>query len=352
MKIALMTIWHVKNYGAELQTYATVKTLQEMGHDVCVIDFPLFAMNKRTSLYGRFSDFAHSVSPVNIKFARFWKRHIPATKYYASYEELKSNVPEADIYLVGSDQVWNIDITQEKALAFFLDFVPKGKLMASYASSFGTDKWNANEELTKRVQELLNSFKAIACREKQGIDILKGQFSLNATHVLDPTLLHTGYEELIGKTKTRNTLVYYQLTSTPALYSFAESKAKELGLAFIDVNKNTKLTSTFMWNRRSVEQWIKAIAESSFVITHSFHGVAMCLVHHSPFVAIYESGNRISRLASLLKIAGLEDRLFTSIEAAKHSNVWQKEINWKKVDSLLEIEREKSLEYLRTITKG
>lgn len=351
MKIALMTIWHVKNYGAELQTYATVKTLKEMGHDVRVIDYRLFQSPKRKSLIGRFLDFAHSISPQNIKFTRFWRKHIPSTKNYLSYNELINDVPDADLYLVGSDQVWNPEITNEKTLAYFLEFVPKEKAKASYASSFGKDKWEAEEALTQKVNTLLHSYKAVACREKQGVDILKEQFSINATHVLDPTLLHTGYEELTGKIKVRNTLVYYQLASTPALYSFAESKAKELGLTFIDVNKNTKLTSTFMWNRRSVEQWVKAIAESSFVITHSFHGVAMCLVHHRPFVAIYESGNKISRLASLLKIAGLENRLFTSIEEAETSGIWQEEINWNNVDSLLKVQRDISFEFLHNLTK-
>ena len=351
MKIALMTIWHVKNYGAELQTYATVKTLQEMGHDVCVIDYRLLEMRKRTSLIGRILDFAHNLAPENIKFEYFWKKHIPSTKHYTSYDELKKDVPEADLYLVGSDQVWNPEITKEKALAYFLDFVPAGKPMASYASSFGTDQWNASEELTQRVQELLNQFKAVACREKQGVDILKEQFAITAQQVLDPSLLRTSYTELTGKIKAKNTLAYYQLRESPLLSAFAQRMAAKMELEYVNVNKKTKLTSSFLWNRRSVEQWIKAIAESSFVITHSFHGVAMCLVHHRPFVAIYESGNKISRLASLLKIAGLEDRLFTSIEAAEVSDIWQKEINWNNVDTLLKEQREKSLEFLRTITK-
>jgi polysaccharide pyruvyl transferase WcaK-like protein len=124
-----------------------------------------------------------------------------------------------------------------------------------------------------------------------------------------------------------------------------------MGLEYVNVNKKTKLTSSFLWNRRSVEQWIKAIAESSFVITHSFHGVAMCLVHHRPFVAIYEKGGRISRLASLLEIADLQNRLFSSIEDAAVSNVWNEEINWNKVDELLKVEREKSMEYLNAIIK-
>ena len=41
MKIALLTIWHDGNYGAELQTYATIKILKELGHDVEIIDIRL-----------------------------------------------------------------------------------------------------------------------------------------------------------------------------------------------------------------------------------------------------------------------------------------------------------------------
>lgn len=351
MRIALFTIWHIKNYGAELQTYATVKTLQEMGHDVCVIDYRLFQMRKRTSLIGRILDFAHNMSPENIKFERFWKKHIPSTKNYLSYNELINDVPDADLYLVGSDQVWNPEITKEKTLAYFLDFVPKEKVKASYASSFGKDKWDAEEALTQKVNTLLHSYKAVACREKQGVDILKENFSIEATHVLDPSLLRTSYAELTGNVKDRKTLAYYQLTESPALAQFAQRMASKMGLKYLDINKKTRLTSSFLWNRRSLQQWIKGIAEASFVITHSFHGLAMCLVHHRPFVVVYETGGRISRISSLLKIVGLQERLFTSIAEAEASDIWNKEIDWSKVDSLLQVEREISLNYLRDITK-
>lgn len=350
MKIALMTIWHVKNYGAELQTYATVKTLQEMGHDVCVIDYRLFERPKRTSLIGCILDFAHDLAPENIKFENFWRKHIPSTKHYTYYDELKRDVPDADLYLVGSDQVWNPEITQEKVLAYFLDFVPAGRFMASYAPSFGTDKWNGTDELTQKVQERLSEYKGVSCRERQGIDILKVQFGITALQVLDPSLLRTSYTELTGKICIKSTLAYYQLRESPILSSFAQRMAAKMGLEYINVNKKTKLTSSFPWNRRSPQQWIKTIAESSFVITHSFHGLAMSLVHHRPFMVVCENGGRISRIASLLNIVGLEDRLFTSIETAEASEIWQKEIDWNKVNSLLQAQRDMSMKYLTTIT--
>ena len=180
MNIALITIWHCGNYGAELQTYATVRMLREMGHSVSVIDFRLEELQKRSSLKGRVFDFLHDCAPVSVKFDHFWKRYIPCTGHYLSSQELADNPPVADLYLVGSDQVWNPKITKAKAPSFFLDFAPKGASMASYASSFGTGKWIGDERLTELALQQLSRFKGISCREQQGCDILKTEFHAEA----------------------------------------------------------------------------------------------------------------------------------------------------------------------------
>ena len=98
MKIALLTIWHEKNYGAELQAYATIKVLQQLGHDVKMIDIRLSDMGK-PSLGGRISLLVESISPNHRKFEYFWKSYIPTTQRYTSIEELQANPPEADIYI-------------------------------------------------------------------------------------------------------------------------------------------------------------------------------------------------------------------------------------------------------------
>lgn len=350
MKIALLTIWHCWNYGAELQTYATVRKLQEMCHEVSVIDFRLQEQQKRTSLFGRISDYLHDCAPVSRKFNRFWKQYIPSTKHYLSMDELRKDPPKADLYLVGSDQVWNPQITGKKATAYFLDFAPDNVELASYASSFGTDKWLGEGEITEIATSQLQKFKGVSCREKQGCDILKETFHLDAVHVIDPSLLHESYPELTGNIKRKKSLAYYQLSENPDLMEFAKKKAEEMGLKFIDVNHQSQITPTFFWNRRSVGQWIKAIAESEFVITHSFHGLALSILYHRPFVVIYNSGNKISRLVSLLQLAGLENRLFTSIENARQSPIWSEPINYQEVDARLAKVRECSIDYLNRIT--
>lgn len=352
MKIALLTIWHCYNYGAELQTYATVRALRELGHEVEVIDYRLNEKKKYNSFIKNLSLFLHDLAPVKLKFKHFWKKYIPSTKYYGSIHELVENPPQADLYLVGSDQVWNPQITGDKATVYFLTFVPQDKKCASYASSIGTEEWYGNNELTEIAKKSLSRFFGISCREEQGCKIIKKVFERETTAVLDPTLLHRAYPELIKKVRTKRTLAYYQLSNSPVLMNFAKKKALDFGLTFVDVNKQTYLTSTFGWNRRSVQQWIKAIAESSFVITHSFHGVAMCLLHHKQFVVVYENGNRISRIQNILRMLDLEDRLFTSIEDAEISDIWNNKIDYKQVDNLLNIKREISWNYLNQITNS
>lgn len=350
MKIALLTIWHSSNYGAELQTYATVRKLCEMGHIVQVIDYRLHDRKLRTSLKGKVFDFLHEISPVNLKFRFFWSRYIPATRQYLSPEDLRMDPPEADLYLVGSDQVWNPQITGIKASSYFLDFAPEGSKLASYASSFGTEMWRGDARLTELAANQFVRFMSISCRELQGCRILKEQFNLDSTHVLDPTLLHNAYPELTGRIRRVNTLAYYQLSESPLLKKFAEQRAMEMGLEFTDVNHQCKLTSSFSWNRRSIGQWIKSIAESEFVITHSFHGLAMCLLYHRPFVIIYDHGNKSSRLMSLLQLVNLEDRFFTTIKEAQESDVWGRPIDFTRVDEILLREKLKSINYMIKIT--
>lgn len=350
MKIALLTIWHSVNYGAELQTYASVRTLQEMGHEVKVIDFRLGETFRRCSVKGLVSDILHSCAPVKIKFHHFWANHIPSTRHFISLEELKSDPPQADLYIVGSDQVWNPQITKARASAYFLDFVPAGAVMASYASSIGTDKWLGDAELTTIAQQQLVRFKGISCREQQGCKILKDTFGVDAELVLDPSLLHKSYPELTGRIRPNQTLAYYQLAESTALMQFAVNKAQDMGLEFVDVNHHSQLAPTYTWNRRSVGQWIKAIAEAQFVITHSFHGLVLSLLYHRPFVIIYDSGNKASRLVSLLQIVGLESRLFFSIDDASRSDVWKENINWQSVDNKIALHRDRSINYLDRIT--
>lgn len=171
MKIAILTFVKQSSFGATLQCYSLSRILQKMGHEIEIIDF-LLPKNSNT-LVGRIAD---KVS--RYLFSKFEKHYLPPfTGHFTTGAELFNDPPEADCYIVGSDQVWNPDITKDAATTFFLDFVPAGKRRISYAASFGVESWKPIDK-DKQISDSLSKFDAIGLREDSGLNILKNQFGL------------------------------------------------------------------------------------------------------------------------------------------------------------------------------
>lgn len=122
------------------------------------------------------------------KFSKFRKTYLKQTeKEYNSVEELKNNLPNADVYCTGSDQVWAKIGGVNYDEAYFLNFVPEGKRCISYAASLGKSK--IDEELEKKLPELLKKYETILVRENTAEEIIKEKGFNNVKQVLDPTLL-------------------------------------------------------------------------------------------------------------------------------------------------------------------
>ena len=347
MKISLLTIWKERNYGAEMQTYATVRVLKELGHTPEVIDFRLSDKHKLT-LRSKIIRLLQNFTPLAISFRKFWRHYIPSSRYYKTSAQLKKSPPIADTYIVGSDQVWNPDLTQSRALQYFGDFIPKNSKVISYASSIGEASWHWHH-LTSDVTHLLSKFSAISCREEIGRQIIHDTFGINATHVLDPTLLLPNYDEITGKISNNNAVVYYPLTDNPLLEQFAKELANTLGLGYINTNKKKYFLRKIIWWRTPIQDWIRNIAGASVVVTHSFHGLAFSLLYKRNFIIIQGEWEkqRSSRITSLLDALNLRDRYFDSFDEAKKSQIWTRPIDWQAVHQRLEALRASSLHYLQ-----
>ena len=344
MKIALLTIWHEKNYGAELQAYATIKVLQQLGHDVEMIDIRLSDCAK-FNIKGRIGNFLSKFGPSHHKFCSFWKKYIPTTRRYKTLSSLQKNPPIADIYMVGSDQVWNPMLTKDFATLYFLNFGGIGVKRISYASSFGTPEWKF-PELKNEITNLLRRFSSVTCRERSGVEILKREFNINAFNVIDPTLLLGDYSDLIGSISEKNTLVYYPLSSDPELENFSKKIAKEIGLIPINNKFYTTILSTVEWDRISISEWVKNIAEAKFVLTRSFHGMVFAIMHNRQFAVLAGADGRGTRLKNLLQQIGLENRFYTNIHDLEIAKPWDKQIDYKRINPLILKLRKESLEIL------
>jgi len=350
MKIALLTIWHEKNYGAELQAYATIKILQNLGYDVNMINIRLsdmYPVNFKNLIVRTIEQ----LSPNNKKFEKFWRENIPVTIRYRSVKEIQDNPPQADIYIVGSDQVWNPIITNKFSKLFFLNFGSEKTKRISIASSFGQEDW-PYIELIPEIKKLLSRFQHVSCREDSGLNILSKTFGIQSAQILDPTLLIDSYTPLFDNSpiKKENKLVYYPLSDHDnELHDLAIKVALEKGLTPFNINRYKKILNKIVWNRPSVSQWLTQIAGADFVITRSFHGIAFSIIFNKQFAVLKGHNNRTTRLTSLLKLLNLEQRIFENAIDAQYSILQLDPIDYNIVNMRLNELRKQSIKTIKSM---
>lgn len=345
----MMTIWHCGNYGAEMQAYATVKALEMLGHEVELIDFRLY--EPPHTLRALMGCALRSIAPAETVFERFWREKLPhVTRHYKSLDELRANPPHADLYLVGSDQVWNESIVGDREAAFLLDFGDEKVRRMSYASSIGVSEWRFSKDFTDAARRQFRKFSAISCREATGAEVLSRQFGLEVRQVLDPTLLHTDYGEITGSISEQKTLVFYPLSpEDTSAEPFCRELAGRLNLRYVNANPYVFVPFTHVaWRRNSIGRWLGDIAGAALVVTGSFHGLAFSLVHHRQFILINDNKQgRNSRMTDLLACLGLENRLFRSVQEAMDAKAWEEKIDYERVDEKLNVARRESWNYLK-----
>lgn len=365
MKIGILTQPLMRNYGGILQAYALQRVLQQMGHDVWLVqrwrNNHSFYMWCRTHISNFIKTFLgrekvrfESRAEENYKYSetkRFVQQYIvPKTEFiYSSKATYKDYLKRHyDAYVVGSDQVWRpcYSPCQED---FFLNFLPSQATVRriAYAASFGTDEWEYSANLENKCARLLARFDGVSVRERGGISLCKTYLKReDVLHVLDPTLLldRKDYEKLVVDSdtpKSKGNLFYYVLDNSSQLSHLQQEVAVGLQAVPFSVLPDTqddKLPSPL--------QWLRAFMDADYVLTDSFHGTVFSIIFNRPFVVIGNESRGQARFHSLLSLFGLEDRLITSLQSNEIVNKMSNPIDWDKVHIVLNKQRTVSINYL------
>ena len=305
MRIALFTYYNVNNYGAVLQSYATIKALKKYGHEVELINIRIpespSSIFKKILLYPKF-----------LKFERFRKKYFEKVSIrYDSIGSIQANPPIADCYLVGSDQTWNPDLSKDKAKVFFLDFKCENVVKASYASSFGVSRWGDTQWINKEeVKRLLQDFQIVSVRELSGLKILEDVFEVsNASLVLDPVMLFDDYTELTGNVKRNGEIILYKFVYSDRFYEQCRNIGKILSLPIRSIGSIRRIKGMRCSYPETIENWIRRIAGAEFVVTDSFHGTVLSILYKKQFIVYKGNYRRMTRLESLLNMLNLSNRL-------------------------------------------
>ena len=343
MKIGIITIVKVNNYGAELQAFALQKKLELAGFQSEIIDYlyyknwrfkdtkasrPFVALGTKGKvaywIKYRLLNFIleKALATVNgnvrrrmKRFDDFHRQNTRFSKMYCSMPRLYAEKWDYDVFVVGSDQVWNPSAASSIE-PYFLTFAPKEVKKISYASSFGVSQ--IAPTLQERFRNLLDNIDVISVRETSGVELVRQLTGREAALVADPTLL-LAKQEWIPYMKAypgmpERYVLVYQLSASAAIVDLASKIGRERNIPVyrickraFRVEKNAGIVNIL---DAGPAEFLSLIANAEFVVTNSFHGTAFSVNFHVPFYTVVSSKKKNNaRMESLLSLAGLKDRM-------------------------------------------
>lgn len=371
-KVAIITLpLRNYNYGGILQNYALQQYLmQNFDVEVETIDYQFLP---KESLFRRFKMLVHKTiykgyyqfrKKTNQHLEDFITSEIHLTSPLHSSSKITEYIKKKgiDLLITGSDQVWRLDYAGIFYPQMFLNFDDELKCRKiSYAASFGFDEWKFPEK-TKEIQNYFQDFDAISVRENSGEKILKNTFGEKAQHLLDPTLLldKNHYHKLLSeftipKKKEKKILYAYildidadkeeKLNNIAYLLNVDLKKTELLENKLREVN-NHNYKQYQNLNSDSIEEWLAGFYQADYIITDSFHGTVFSIIFNKPFIAIGNEKRGMSRFESLLSSLDLAEHLCSDFDETEIIKYLQKPIDYTKVETKINKEKEKSRLFL------
>ena len=350
-KVGIMTFHRANNYGAVLQAYALQKTL-EQNHETVIIDYRSKSIERRYHKKGIKQNIRYQAKLIlkptetlsqrkkNKKFDNFRDRHLKLSKPYDATNISQSN-ELFDMFIAGSDQVWNNRIINSD-WNYFLSFANPEKCF-SYAASFGGDSIDTNELID--ISRYLLKFSCILVREKTAFKILEdcGIEKNKMKDVADPVFLLSKKEWVdmlhLDNISKEEYILVYCVAKGRLIYDFARSLSAKTGynIKFINLNsKRSECPNDFenIMDAGPID-FLNLILNAKCVITTSFHALAFSLIFNKPFYYELnnEKKNNNSRLENIASIFNIQNRAIDEVTVDEKLNT----IDWGVIDKKIEL---------------
>lgn len=343
-KIGILAV-RTLNYGSLLQSYAMQEFLKDEGFDVEIISYkktnkikqamrllywPMFKTQCKVfykKLY--IALIKRSLKPYfNRKYTalnQFIDKYFIFSPEYIGRRNLIKGTANYDAFVLGSDQVWNP--LNYGADYFSMSWIPDAILKVTYAASFGVS--NLPRYQIKKTSKDLARIDYISVRESGGKKIVKELTGREVPVVVDPTLLvnFDCWQKFAEKTLLKNQkyVMCYFLGTIAAHRDTAKKLSRDLGLPIVTLPHGDEIVKAdfdfgdILPESVGPEEFVNLIANAEYVITDSFHGTVFSILFRKRLIVFnrydesfssLESTN--SRLSSILKLLGIECRLFNS----------------------------------------
>lgn len=372
-KVGILTIHAVANFGSLFQAYALQETIRKMGYKVDIINY-LYPNEYHKTEYNRKSPYANTNVSIFEKlkgrlytlfgFSKHYserrkRKYIRAQKsllnlsiLYPTKDSLAACNGKYDIYVTGSDQVWNPRYMFDDT-SFLLPFSNSPNKLA-FSASFGTTELDAPHR--KIYEPLLKQYRFLSVREPSGVEIIKDTCGKEACYTCDPTLLLTK-EDWIGLDGRKplvkgKYILCYVLTYTsnpyPYAYKLISYVKQQLGYKVVCIDDTCRywIKPPYIFKGGcGPMDIINLFANASFIISSSFHGTAFSLYFEKDFYSILPPNVKDDRQESLLKKIGAENRIVRVGDAIDKLSMLHIN-NWHQINAKLSLFRNESILFL------
>ena len=359
LRVGILTMHRVYNCGSYLQAYALQQVIETMGCDCEIIDylypnalhgqnFNYYPITFRNSVqhiwhnifHGRWELVQKQVH--EMRWAMMLNKKLRLSKKsYTTADELVTNPPEYDVYVLGSDQVLNERFTRNDQ-TFLMGFAPEGKKCISYASS--APKVQFSKNYTEQIMALVSRYSAISTRERESAKVIGEMLNREVDSHVDPVFLLSKdeWEKKLRFTQKNGGYVLYYV-----LNYMGDIEQEAIDMLMKDIADGRRVYTNMPLYEQKGEQlkemfpseFVNTIANAEYVVTDSFHSTAIALLFHVPVMPIVANSEQDMRINDMVTRVGEQDaRGFV-----------------RSVESKIEEEREKAIRYLRkniNIDKG
>lgn len=369
MMIKVITRHAPSNYGSLLQSIATIRTIERLGHECEIIDYQRPDERGLKSVLTQASRKKAYANPMKkmlyvairyplekyaqVKFDKMRRKYLKMTSRCSSHQDLKKL--KADAFMTGSDQVWGPTIDGRYDSAYFLQFVDSNTPKLAYAASFGKTKFD--ERTVSEYKSMLAEYDKIAVRENSAVTMLH-DWGLNncVGQVLDPTLLLDSgeWKRLLvdesdsQKYEGKKYILVYQIHNDPKLSDYAKRLAKHTGLELLRVNPmlHQKVRGGKFICCPDLGEFLALIDNASCIVTDSFHGTCFAINFGKQFIEILPNNATGTRNLSILQLTGLSHRILND---ENDFSLIEVEIDYQHVNEILKVERERSISLLKEL---
>lgn len=350
MKIGVLTFHYCHNYGAMLQAFALKKALISLGYDVSFVDYELpwltrrytlfrFYMFQDLSLIKKIKKFFGTLKTIRRRskkisnFRRFQRKYLGAEKL---------NSGKFDFVIVGSDQVWNPEITNGYDSMYWGMLVKKAGIpLMSYAASC------PSKFFSEQTVGFLKNFRSIGVREKQMKSVLS-DFGISSVLTIDPTLLLSKeeWEKFAGDERCipQKYIFVYNVAGSAQINSVAKNFAQKKKLALIDASscENERMATA------APREFVNIIMNAEYVFVSSFHGTAFSILLQKNFLYFPVDNEKDERAINLLYSTGLQDRIVSNDCFLFECD----DVDWTRVNSKIQNMKKQSLEFIEQSVGG